>query len=59
MKIENDLCRSCFGAGKWHGDYCSSCNGTGIASNVVYRRWAIVGYLTFLAAIIAILFTVW
>lgn len=34
MAIKNDLCRSCYGSGKWRGEYCSSCNGTGIAATM-------------------------
>lgn len=60
MKIENDLCRSCFGAGKWRGDYCGDCNGTGMASNPVWRARFVGGYIVLVViAIIAVLFTFW
>jgi DnaJ-class molecular chaperone len=58
MKIENDLCMTCYGTGNYHGDHCPRCNGTGIASNHKARSIAFALFVVLWALAIAIWFNI-
>jgi len=54
MKIENDLCMTCYGTGKYHGDHCPDCNGTGIAANAKATGLAMVLIIVFWLLVAAV-----